>query len=238
MVKVILILSIPRFHFDAFCYSPISRWYSPSHNHNYLLCVFMQNPMISSSNDAEHDVTGDAEKNRVVLHPVKGDSLTLSLNAGGKKKLDAQVKCRKDTKSTHQYSKGQPGCTTNRTKVCRKPLKPIINEQERFQKSDIIQKNAVCKEARRFTLPTKERQAQSRTKKVSAKEKRCTLNCKDVRRTWERDFLLHSQQYDMAEGTVFINMATLHRSHSFSSCSGIGRSPRAVGNKWVVYGFV
>ena len=78
----------------------------------------MQNPVISSSNDAaEHDTTGDAEKSRVVLHPVKGDSLTLSLNAGGKKKLNAQVKCRQDTKSTHQYSKGQPGCTTNTTKV-------------------------------------------------------------------------------------------------------------------------
>ena len=199
----------------------------------------MQNPVISSSNDAaEHDVTGDTEKSRVVLHPVKGDSLTLSLNAGCKKKLNAQVKCRQDTKSTSQYSKGQPGCTTNTTKVRRKPLKPIINEQERFQKSDIIQKNPVCKEARRCTLPTKERQAQSRTKKISAKEKRCSLNFKGVRRTWERDFLLHSQQYDMAEGTVFINMATLHRSHSFSSCSGIGRSPWAVGNKWVVYGFV
>lgn len=195
----------------------------------------MQNPVISSSDDAENDVTGNAEKSRVVLHPVKGDSLTLSLNAGGKKKLDAQVKCRQDTKFTHQYSKGRPGCTTNATKVCRKPLKPIINGQERFQKSDIFQK---CKEARRSTVPTKERQAQSRTKKVSAKEKRCSLNFKDVGRTWERDFLLHSQQYDMPEGTVFINMATLHRSHSFSSCSGIGRSPWAGGKKWVVYGFV
>ena len=197
----------------------------------------MQNPVISSSNDAEYDVTGNAEKSRVVLHPVKGDSFTLPLNAGGKKKLDAQVKCRQDTKFTHQYSKGQPGRTTN-AGVCRKPLKPIINEQERFQKSDIIQKSAVGKETRRFTVPAKEMQTQRRTKKVSAKEKRCSLNFKDVRRTWERDFLLHSQQHDMTQGTVFINMATLHRSHSFSSSSGIGRSPRAEGRKWVVYGFV
>lgn len=196
----------------------------------------MQNLGVSSNNDAEGDGTGNAENSPVVLHPVKGDSLTLPLNASGKKKLDAQVKCRQDTKFSHQYSRQRPGHITNTAKAFRKPLKPI--NEEGFQKSDNIQKNAVEKGARRFTVPTKEIQGQRRTKKASAKEKRCSLHFKDVGRTSERDFLLHSQQYDMTQGTVFINMATLHRSHSFSSSSGIGRSPQAEGKKWVVYGFV
>ena len=195
----------------------------------------LQNPGVSSNNDAECDGTGNAENSPVVLHPVKGDSLTLPLNAGGKKKLDAQVKCRQDTKFSHQYSRRYPGHTTNTAKAFRKPLKPI--NEEGFQKSDNIQKNAVGKGARRFTVPTREVQGQRRTKKASGKEKKCSLHFKDVGRTWERDFLLHSQQYDMSQGTVFINMATLHRSHSFSSSSGIGRSPQAQ-SKWVVYGFV
>lgn len=195
----------------------------------------MQNPGVSSNNDAECDGTGNAENSPVVLHPVKDDSLTLSLNAGGKKKLDAQVKCRQATKFSHQYSRRYPGHTTNTAKAFRKPLKPI--NEEGFQKSDNIQNNAVGKGARRFTVPTKEEQGQRRTKKASGKEKKCSLHFKDVGRTWERDFLLHSQQYDMTQGTVFINMATLHRSHSFSSSSGIGRFPQAQ-SKWVVYGFV
>ena len=195
--------------------------------------------------------TGHTEKNSKTLPEMKGyasDSTIAPLSVVRKKKQRTVIKSALDPKLSDrtvlsQHCKEKVGNMIKPQTLGPKPHKPFTNGQERSlfcKKPDshtakVSQKNMdVCKEARRLAMPAEE--VKTHRASVHLKNNRHSLNFK---RTQERDLVLLSSHHDVLQKMVFVNKATLHRSHSFSSSSaGSGSAPAEGKNKWVVYGYI
>lgn len=219
-----------------------------------------QSPGIPRSKSAEHTLraTGDSEKSSTTMKGYASDSTIAPLSVVCKKQQQTvntlTIKCTLEAKlsdhtiiSQHCKEKEKAG---SMLKPGQKLRKPLSNGQERSllcQKpvsltAKIIRKNKdVCKESQKSAMPAEE--TKTHRASVHFKRNRHSLNCKEFRRNQESDPVLLSSHHNVEQKMVFLNKATLHRSHSFSSSSaGSGSAPAEshdqAKNKWIVYGFI
>ena len=217
------------------------------------LSFILQNLETLRGCNAEHNSqetsAGTVKGHCMTLSQTVRDSPTASL-CGKMQKTEDEIMCVAN-ETVHQtvLPQDQRRCTRNAAET-QKPHSSVDKPQRR---STICQKlsHFCTKMSRKDTVIHKEAQTQDLRKhrtlsfhvtKLSTKESK---HFRDSRKTRDKDFAPHSYCDDtnITQGTIFINMASLHRSHSFSSSSTVSGSTsihRAVRERMnvVAYGFV
>ena len=218
------------------------------------LSFFLQNLKSPRGCNAEHNLqkasAGAGKSHHMTLSQTVRDSPSASLCAvSGKMQKTEDEIMSLATETVHHtvLPQNQRRCTRNAAET----QKPHSSVDKPRRRSTICQKlsHFCAKMSRKDTVIHKEAQTPQDSRKHRAQSflviKLSTKESRDFRKIRDKDFAPHSYCDDtnITQETVFINMASLHRSHSFSSSSTVSGSTsihRAVRERTsvVAYGLV
>lgn len=218
------------------------------------LSFILQNLESPRGRNAEHnsqETSAGAWKSHCMTLSVRDSPTASSCVVSGKMQKTEDEIMRVANETVHHTVLPQDRCRCTRNAA--ETQKPHSSVDKPRRRSTICQKlsHFCSKMSRKDTVIHKEAQTRDLRKhrtqsfqvnKLSTKESK---HFRDSRKTRDKDFAPHSYCDDtnFTQGTVYINMASLHRSHSFSSSSTVSGSTsihRAVRERTnvVAYGFV
>ena len=222
--------------------------YMSCHLYYLFLSFVLQDPKSSKSGNAEHNPKETHVCSEKIHCSLDSSTAFSSALSGKMKQTGDEIKCVASEAVHHTVlPQDRRRCTRNVAET----QKPDSTADKPRRRSTICQKLSLfcAKMSRKNAVVYKEAQTQDinkhRTSSVKL-QKISTIDFRDCRRTYDKDFAPHRycDDTDITQGpTVFINMASLHTSHSFSSGSTLSESTsthRVVGRrlKVVEYGVV